>query len=221
MCGRFAITLPPEAMARLFAATPGNDLPHGARYNVCPTQPVAVCTSEAGVRRLRVMRWGFVPHWYRTPDGGPLVINARAETIAEKPAFREAVRQRRCLIATDGYYEWTRAKRQGPLPWYVARRDGAPLVFAAIWQDWARGGAALTGCAIVTAPAGPEIAALHHREPVVLAPTDWPLWLGEDGHGAAALLRATAPGLLRWHRVGTAVNSSRAEGAGLRAPVAA
>jgi putative SOS response-associated peptidase YedK len=219
MCGRFAITLPPEAMARLFAATPGNDLPQGERFNVCPTQPVAVCTHEGGARRLRAMRWGFVPHWYKTPADGPLLINARAETIAQKPAFREAARQRRGLIAADGYYEWTRAKGQQPLPWYVARTDGAPLVFAAIWQDWERDGVALSGCAIVTAPAGPEIAALHHREPVVLAPPDWPLWLGEAGPGAARLMRAAPSGVLTWHRVGTAVNSSRAEGADLRRPL--
>lgn len=220
MCGRFAITLPPEAMARLFDATPGNDLPQGACFNVCPTQPVAVCTHERGGRRLRAMRWGFMPHGYRTPADGPLLINARAETIAGKPAFRDAVRQRRCLIAADGYYEWTRAKGQVPLPWYVSRADGAALVFAAVWQNWERDGAALTGCAIVTAAAGPAIAALHHREPVVLEPADWPLWLGEAGHGAAMLMRASAPGLLRWHRVGTAVNSSRAEGPGLCQPLA-
>lgn len=220
MCGRFAITLPPEAMARLFVATPGNDLPQGERYNVCPTQPVAVCTREGAARRLRAMRWGFVPHWYKTPTDGPLLINARAETIAEKPAFREAARLRRCLIPADGYYEWTREPGQVPLPWYVARADGVALAFAAIWQDWEQDGAALTGCAIVTAPAGPAIAALHHREPVVLEPADWPLWLGEAGHGAAALMRASAPGVLTWHRVGTAVNSSRAEGPGLRDPIA-
>ncbi|MEZ5911635.1 MAG: SOS response-associated peptidase [Paracoccaceae bacterium] len=220
MCGRFAITLPDGAMAQLFDALPGNDLPQGARYNVCPTQPVAVCTAEEGQRRLRTMRWGFIPHWYKTPTDGPLLINARADTIAEKPAFRAAVRQRRCLIPADGFYEWTRAEGQTPLPWFITRADGEPIVFAGIWQDWEKDGERLTTCAIVTTDAGPEMATIHHREPVSLSPRDWPLWLGEAGHGAAVLMRAAPAGALRFHRVATTVNSNRAEGPELIKPVA-
>ena len=221
MCGRFAITLPDDAMAQLFNAVPGNDLPQGARYNVCPTQAIAVCTSEGGQRRLRSMRWGLVPRWYEKPNGGPLLINARADTIAEKPAFREAVRVRRCLIPADGFYEWTREEGQIPLPWYVSRTDGQPLVFAGIWQDWERHGETLTACAIVTTDAGPGLCAIHHREPVTIEAADWPLWLGEAGHGAAPLMQAAGAGVLQSWRVGTAVNSNRSAGPQLCAPQAA
>jgi len=214
-----AITLPPEAMARMFDARPDNDLPTGERFNVCPTQTLAVCTAEAGGRRLRAMRWGFVPQWYRSPTDGPLLINARAETIAEKPAFRAAARARRCLIAADGYYEWTRPPEARPLPWYIRRADDTPMALAGVWQEWEPEGQHLATCAILTCAAGPAISALHDREPVVIEPADWPLWLGEAGHGAAVLMRPTAAGVLRWHRVGTAVNSNRAEGEALRAPL--
>lgn len=221
MCGRFVITLPDVAMAQLFDAVPSNDLPQGQRFNVCPTQTLAVCTSEAGLRRLRPMRWGFVPHWYKTPTDGPLLINARADTIAEKPAFRAAARERRCLIPADGFYEWLRTDPRAPLPWYIHRADGAPLAFAGIWQDWERDGVRLTGCAIVTTGAGGAMAAVHDREPVTVERADWPLWLGEAGHGAARLMHAAPEGTWAMHRVATTVNSNRAEGPGLVAPLAA
>ena len=220
MCGRFAITLPDGAMAQLFDALPGNDLPQGARYNVCPTQPVAVCTAEEGQRRLRTMRWGFIPHWYKTPTDGPLLINARADTIAEKPAFRAAVRQRRCLIPADGFYEWTRAEGQTPLPWFITRADGEPIVFAGIWQDWEKDGHdPMRTCAMVTTQAEGPMTDIHHRVPVVLEPRDWPLWLGEEGKGAARLMSAPAPEVLRFHRVRTEVNSNRASGPQLIEPL--
>ena len=226
MCGRFAITLPADAMAQLFDAVPGNDVPGAERFNVCPTQTIAVCTAgdggnTSGGRRLRAMRWGFVPHWYKTTTDGPLLINARAETVAEKPAFRAAARERRCLIPADGYYEWTREAGKKPLPWYIHRADGKPLVFGGIWQDWERGDERLTACAVVTCNAGPAMQALHDREPLVLEQSDWAKWLGEEGKGAAPLMRATDTGVLVWHRVGTQVNSNRAEGADLRAPITA
>ena len=126
ICERFAFTLPPEAMARLFAATPGNDLPRGDSFSVCPTRPVAVCPMRV-VRRLRAMRWGFVPHWYKTPADGPRLIHARAGTVADTPAFRAAAGQRRCLVAADGHCEWTREAGQVPGPGEagIARADAA------------------------------------------------------------------------------------------------
>ncbi|RYG92970.1 SOS response-associated peptidase [Loktanella sp. IMCC34160] len=220
MCGRMAITLPQDAMAQMFAATPDNDLPQDPNFNVCPTNQIAVATSDAGSRRLRPMRWGFVPAWYKTPTDGPLLINARSETIAEKPAFRDACRQRRCLIAVDGFYEWERPEGGQPLPWYVTRTDGAPMVFAGIWQDWEKPGHdPLTACAIVTCAANADMARIHHRLPVVLDPSDWALWLGEEGKGAARLMRPAPDGSLRLHRVRTEVNSNRASGPQLIEPI--
>ncbi|MEM0909243.1 MAG: SOS response-associated peptidase [Pseudomonadota bacterium] len=218
MCGRFAITLPDDAMAQLFEALPANDLPETPRYNVCPTDTVHVVTAEAG-RRLRAMRWGFLPHWYKSVNGGPLLINARAETISEKPAFRAACRERRCLIPATGFYEWTKTPEGERLPWYIFRADGAPLVFAGVWQQWERADEAFTTCAIVTCAANAPMSAIHHRMPVILEPARWGKWLGEEGKGAATLMVPTAEDTLDFYRVGKAVNSNRAAGSGLIEPI--
>ena len=219
MCGRFAITLPPEAMAQLFAAQPANDLPEVPNYNVCPTVQVHTIRAQDGTRLLAPMRWGFLPHWYKTPTDGPLLINARAETIAEKPAFRAAARERRCLIPATGFYEWTKGEDGARLPWFIRHADGSPLVFAGVWQDWERDGIAHRTAAIVTCGANADIAPIHHRMPVILSPGDWAKWLGEDGHGAATLMRPAPDGTLTAHRVGTAVNSNRARGEALMEPL--
>ena len=119
----------------------------------------------------------------RTPSDGPLLINARADTIAEKRAFRQAVRERRCLIPASGFYEWSAGPDNSRLPWYVTRRDGAPMALAGIWQPWERDGQSLMTAAIVTTDASDEMGRVHHRMPVILEPDDWALWLGEAGHG--------------------------------------
>ncbi len=218
MCGRFAITLPPDAMARLFEALPANDLPPVPNYNVCPTNDVhAVISGER--RRIVSMRWGFLPHWYKTPTDGPLLINARAESIAEKPAFRAAARERRCLIPADGFYEWTKDAEDRRLPWYFRRTDGAPIAFAGIWQDWERDAERLTTCAIVTTEAGGRLTQVHHRVPVIVRPEHWALWLGEEGKGAARLMTSPGDGELEFFRVDPKVNSNRASGPGLIEPV--
>jgi len=219
MCGRMAVTLPHDAMAQIFAAAPANDLPQVPNYNVCPTTDVHVVTSDGGDRKLSAMRWGLIPTWYKKPNGGPLLINARAETLAEKPAFRAAARARRGLILATGFYEWTKDADGGRDPWYITRGDAAPLAFAAVWQDWAQpDGSRIPTCAIVTTGANRAMSAIHHRMPVVLEPEDWPLWLGEAGHGAAPLMVAAAEDTLTWHRVDRAVNSNRAEGPDLIEP---
>ena len=215
MCGRFTITHPNEALAALFGATLGNDLPESPRFNICPTLPVAVVTSDQG-RRLRSMRWGFIPSWYKAPNDGPLIINARADTVARKPAFREAIRARRCILPASGFYEWSAGPAGERLPWYVTRRDRQPLAFAALWQRWGE----LETVAMITTEGGDAMQGLHDREPVVLEPEDWPLWLGEAGHGAAVLMRPSA-GIMQAQRVGTAVNSNRASGPALIEPIPA
>ena len=216
MCGRFAITLPSDAMAQLFEAVPANDLPDVPDYNVCPTQRVHAVVSDGG-RRLQSLRWGFLPHWAKAVNDGPPLINARAETVAEKPAFRAAARARRCLIPAAGFYEWTKGDDDARLPWWIARADGAPMVFAGLWQDWSREGETVRTCAIVTCAATEDMALLHHRTPVILDAAGWPLWLGESGKGAASLMQPF--GGLIWHRVGPEVNSNRASGANLRDPL--
>ncbi len=219
MCGRYAITLPDEAMAQLFSAVPANDLPPTPNFNVCPTNQVATVTSEDGQRRLRPMRWGFLPHWYKTPSDGPLLINARAETVADKPAFRAACRERRCLIPATGFYEWTKDTSGNRMPWYIHASDGAPLAFAGIWQNWEVGDQMLTTCAIVTTGANAKMKAIHHRMPVILEPADHALWLGEEGRGAARLMQAGADERLTFFRVSRDVNSNRATGPELIEPI--
>lgn len=223
MCGRFTLTNPNEAVAALFEAEPGNDLPPAPRYNICPTMPVSLVLSEAALgqarpfrRRLRAARWGFLPPHYKTPADGPLLINARAETLAEKPSFRQAARQGRCLIPASGFYEWARgaAEKAPPLPHYVTRADGALAALAGVCTLWTPAeGLPLLTYAIVTVAAGPDTAALHDRAPLALEPADWPLWLGEAGHGAARLMQPARPGL--WaapRRVSLAVNKRGSEG---------
>ena len=220
MCGRFALTLPPDAMAQLFNATLVNDLPDVPDYNICPTTRVFSVVSGEGGRRIGAMRWGFLPHWYKSPTDGPLLINARAETIADKPAFRSAVRKRRCLIPADGFYEWEKDGDGQRLPWYVTRSDGLPMIFAAVWQMWGPEEARMPTCAIVTTEASADISAIHHRQPVILEPDQWGLWLGEEGTGAAKCLQAAPEGSLTAWRVDPRVNSNRAEGPDLIRPLA-
>lgn len=215
MCGRFAISLPNDAMAQLFKATPANDLPILPNYNVCPTTQIHVIYREDDQRRLAPMRWGFVPHWYKGPNDGPLLINARSETLADKPAFREACRTRRCLIPADGFYEWHRPEGGEKQPWYIHPAGEGPMVFAGIWQDWEQEGVRFSSCAMVTSEATGRMAEIHHRIPVMLQPDHWAKWLGEEGHGAARLMAAPEDATLRFRRVGKAVNSNRANGSEL------
>ena len=212
MCGRLAISLPKEAMTELFQATPANDLPQTPNYNVCPTDNIHTVTSDQGTRHLRAMRWGFVPSWYATLAGGPLLINARSETITEKPAFRDACRSRRCLIPADGFYEWARNAGEKPIPYRVLKSDEQPMAMAGIWQNCEIDGSIIATCAIVTTGANKTMGKIHHRLPVIIGPEDWPLWLGEAGKGAANLMQPVAEYVLDLQRVSTAVNSSRASG---------
>jgi putative SOS response-associated peptidase YedK len=216
MCGRIANTVPKDAMVRLFAAQPANNLPPLPNYNICPTVSVHVVTASAGMRQLVSMRWGFLPHWYASENDGPLLINARAETLADKPAFAEACRSRRCILPASGFYEWTKSDTGARLPWYFRRRDGAPIAFAGLWQSW--GDEDLRSCAIVTTAANQGVSAIHHRMPLILEPQDWGKWLGEEGHGAASLMQPGREDVLDWHRVDPAVNSNRASGPELIEP---
>ncbi len=224
MCGRLTMTHPNDALARLFQAAPANDLPEPPRFNICPTQQVGVVVAGEEGRRFRPMRWGLIPHWYQKPNGGPLLINARAETIAEKPAFKSAVRSRRCLVPATGFYEWTAGADEARLPWYFSSPDGSPLVFAGIWQLWsAKDGDAdpIATVAIVTTGASDWMATTHHREPVQVSEADWPTWLGENEDKAAPLMRAAPAGTYQVWRVDPTVNSNRAQGPELIAPLAA
>ncbi len=221
MCGRMAVTLPPDAMAQMFDAAPANNLPEGPNFNICPTTQITVVGGGVDQpRQMVAMRWGLIPTWYKKPNDGPLLINARAETVLEKPAFRSAVHDRRVLIVANGFYEWTKDAEGNRDPWYITRRDAAPLAFAGLWQRWRDpdSGDEMRTVAALTVAANTPMQAIHHRMPVIIEAADRALWLGEKGKGAALLMRAAAADVLHWHRVDRAVNSNRASGPELIEP---
>ena len=219
MCGRYTVSAGHEALARAFLAEFADELKESwkPRYNITPGSGVVAILEDRdkGGRKADVLHWGLVPAWAKDVNIGYKLINARAETIAEKPAFRAAARERRCLIPASGFYEWTKDADGNRLPWYIHPTDGDLLAFAGVWQTWDKGEEPLTTCAIVTTGANETMSKIHHRMPVVLRAEDWPLWLGEAGKGAATLMTAAAEGALAFHRVDRAVNSNRASGPAL------
>lgn len=219
MCGRFALTLPLDAVAGWFDAVQAKAGPERPRYNICPSQKIPVVALHAGRRQLVPMRWGFIPRWYKSPTDGPMLNNARGETIAEKPAFCGAFQTRRCVIPASGYFEW---QKQGAAkqPFYIASNQAPLLGFAGIWQAWqGANGQREISCAIITTAASPEMETLHHREPVVVDPVNTGLWLQGDPQQAAGLIRPAPAGFYQPHAVSLAVNSARTQGPDLIGPV--
>ncbi len=220
MCGRLALTLPPDSVAHLFDASFANLSNLEPRYNVCPTQSIVACVSGDDGRKIVSFRWGFIPRWYKKPSDGPLLINARSETIAEKPAFRSSARTRRCLIPATGFYEWTKADDGGKDPFYIYPAAAEAFAFAGVWRDWTSPeGDVLSTAAIVTCSANDDISAIHHRMPVIIQPDDFGLWLGEEGKGAATLMQPAPSGTILSYRVSRDVNGSRSDNADLMAPL--
>ena len=223
MCGRFALTLPHQSVADIFDVAPNEAvLARGPRYNICPTQEIEALFLDDGVRRIGAIRWGFIPHWYKTANGGPLLINARAETIAEKPAFAKSARERRCLIPASGFYEWRKIDEKTRQPYWVSPSAGAnlPLVaFAAIWRVWEGPEGPVSAAAIVTTAAPRALAPIHRRAPLAVGSADWGLWLGEEGKGAARLMVPPAEDFWDFHEVDRKVGSNKADGPDLMAPI--
>jgi putative SOS response-associated peptidase YedK len=229
MCGRYAAFLPAEAIVALFQTH--GPVPNWApTWNMAPTRdaPVVRLHPETRERRLDLLRWGLVPHWAKDPKAVRLSINARAETLATTPMFRDAFARRHCLVPADAFYEWQvidaalspTGKAAGKasvskLPWAIARADGQPLVFAGLWEGW-RGadGSVIRSFTIVTTEANDALRPLHERMPVVLEPADWPLWLGEVAGDAASILRPSGADFRTW-RVGPGVNNVRNDSAAL------
>src|SRR3979409_536687 len=222
MCGRFVITSPPAALRQIFGYIEQPNFP--PRHNVAPTQPIPVVIVENGIRHFRLMRWGLLPAWVKDPRKITLLINARAETVLDKPAFKNAIKRRRCLIPADGYYEW-QASETRKRPYFIHRRDGAPVGLAGLAETWiGPNGEELDTVAIVTAPASADLALLHHRVPVTIAPDDFDRWLDCRPHDAeAAMLLLTAPdeGEFVWHEVSTRVNRVANDDAQLILPISA
>ncbi len=176
MCGRFALTVSARVLAEVFDAEPPPG--HRPRYNIAPTQEVPVVRSSGEGRRITTVRWGLIPHWAKDPAIGARMINARAESVADKPAFRSALRRRRCLVPADGFYEW-RKEEGGKQPYLVRFSDGRVLAFAGLWESWhpPDGGDAIESCTIITTRPNELLAELHDRMPVILPPRHHDEWL--------------------------------------------
>lgn len=188
MCGRFTLITPVETLAEQFQLFEIPSL--SPRYNIAPTQPVATVrqSSKAGGREMALLHWGLVPSWTKDPGIGARMINARSETVAEKPAFRVAFRRRRCLVLADGFYEWQRLER-GKQPFYVRLRDGRPFAFAGLWEHWeGSGGVTIDSCTLLTTEPNSLLRPVHNRMPVILVPKNYDLWL-DPGVQKAELLR--------------------------------
>lgn len=207
MCGRYTVIATPEQLRALFGYLEQPNFP--PRFNVAPTQPIAIVRLVNGERHFALVRWGLLPSWVKDPKAFSLLINARGETVAEKPAYRAAMKRRRCLIPADGFYEW---KAGGPRkqPYYIRAKSGQPLAFGGLWETWTGpNGEELETAAIVTTEANETLAPLHDRMPVIIAPDQFDLWLGngdEDTAAASALIKPAPNELLETYPVSTDVN---------------
>jgi len=221
MCGRYALTSAPEAIRRLFDYPETPNFP--PRYNIAPTQPIAIVAAERfgrGPRRFMLARWGFLPGFAKDPRDFPLIINARSETVLDKASFRAAMKRRRCLIPADAYYEWLKlggaGRRVEKKPYLFRRADGAPMGFAGLWETYsgADGSEIDTACILTTA-ANAATVAVHDRMPAILEPGDFAAWLDCDevtDRNAAALLKPAADDALEFYEIGSAVNKTASDG---------
>jgi len=222
MCGRFVAATPPEQLAELFGVTDVRVGDLGARWNVAPTLDVyAVATGSDGERRLGSFRWGLVPWFAKDATGGAKMINARAETVADKPAFRRALERRRCILPADGFYEWLRTGKER-LPQLFTAGDDSVLAFAGLWEVWRPkddpDAEPLRTCTIITTSANATMRPIHDRMPVVLPPDVWDRWLDPSPLPVAELTSLLVPapdGLLVRRPVSTRVNNVKNEGAEL------
>jgi putative SOS response-associated peptidase YedK len=216
MCGRYAQRTDAKRLAKEFkvAETPSLE----PRYNIAPTQDVLAVSEMGDGREMRFLKWGLIPSWAKDTSMGARLINARSETVAEKPAFRQAFRQRRCIIPADGFYEWQRngGRKQ---PFFFRMRDERPFGFAGLWERWeGEDGRVINSCAILTTEANEVLESVHDRMPVILHPDDYELWLGAEARELGLvkeLLRPYPAEEMVGYPVSSSVNSPRNQGAEL------
>ena len=213
MCGRFAFYSPSEATAALFGASGSLDMK--PRYNIAPTQDIAaIRNDESGGRELTALRWGLIPFWAKDPSIGNRMINARAETVAEKPAFRAAYRRRRCLVLADGFYEWHK-EGTAKTPYFITLASDEPFAFAGLWEHWQSkdGEQSIDSATLITADANEFMATLHNRMPVILEPENADRWLAGDNEVLSDAIRKGPK--LKAYPVDRHVNNPRNEGVNL------
>jgi putative SOS response-associated peptidase YedK len=223
MCGRMTQRTPPSSIAAIFDADLRDDEPFEPRYNVAPTDPLVVVVQRDDGRVVERHRWGLIPSWAPTAANGARLINARAETVADSPAFRAAFRARRCIIPSDGFYEWRRdgTRRQ---PYLLAPPPGAVLAMAGLWSLWKdpATGFWVPSAAVVTTAANADVSFVHDRMPVLLPRDAWRAWLDPAERDTALLRSMLVPapdGALDIRAVSTRVNSVRNDGPDLIVPL--
>jgi putative SOS response-associated peptidase YedK len=219
MCGRYMLCADPHQLGRAFRLDElrqvSRDLP--LRFNIAPSQAVPIVrelrivrqAGDGAVRELATVRWGLIPAWAKEPSIGNKMINARAESVAEKPAFRAAFHSRRCVVPASGFYEWQRRRRGPAQPHLIRRKDGEPLGFAGLWEGWRdpATGEVVESCTVITCEPNELMAELHDRMPVILDPADYDRWLDPKAAGAEELLRPCPAGWLEAIPVSTRVNN--------------
>ncbi|HSG94115.1 MAG TPA: SOS response-associated peptidase [Afifellaceae bacterium] len=224
MCGRYSLIAQAEELQALFDLLDLDERLVAPRYNIAPTQPIIVVREGDKGREAVPIRWGLLPSWVKDPADFPLLINARAEGIAQKPAFRAAFKRRRCLVPASGFYEWQATGGKSKQPYWIAPEDGRLIAFAGLWETWIGGdGSEIDTAAIVTRDADAALQPIHHRMPVLIAPDDFDLWLSDsvDPKAAETLLTAAPEELLSAVPVSTRVNRVANDDAGLWEPVKA
>jgi putative SOS response-associated peptidase YedK len=210
MCGRYTLIANAEAIRLLFELPEFDERLVVPRYNIAPTQPIVVVRQGHQGRELIPVRWGFIPWWAKDPKALPLMINARAEGIAEKPAYRDAFKYRRCLVPASGFYDWQTRGKAPKQPYAVQPGDGAPIAFAGLWETWhSADGSEIDTAVIITTDANRLLAPIHERMPVVVEPQDFETWLSPRtrAHEAAALLKPAREDLFTATPVSTLVNA--------------
>jgi putative SOS response-associated peptidase YedK len=219
MCGRYAVTSAPEAIRTLFGYAEQPDFP--PRYNVAPTQPIAIVRMVDGRRQFALVRWGLLPSWVQDPKNFSLLINARGESVMDKPAFKAAMKYRRCLVPANGFYDW-KASATRRQPYYVRAKSRQPLAFAGLRETWTGpNGEELETAAIVTTRANRALADIHDRMPVIVPPDAFDLWLNcnaVDAETAGTLIAPAPEDLLEAYEVSSAVNRTANDHAQLVEP---
>jgi putative SOS response-associated peptidase YedK len=216
MCGRYAASLPPEMLVELFRLLSSVDMP--ARFNIKPTDPILAVrhSRRRGGRVAQLYRWGLLPSWVKDAKDFPLLINARADSLLEKPAFRNSMRFSRCVVPADGYYEWMAGPDGKKHPYFITLTGNEPMVFAGLFSTWnGPGGTSVDSAAIVTVTPNLDISGIHDRMPAILRGEAVDKWLDTEHvtpGEAAALARTPEPGSLKFHIVSKEVGKADAEG---------
>lgn len=195
MCGRFTNKAKSDEIEKEFKVAPLNSRLLQSRFNIAPTQLVEVVFMPESVRILSQLRWGLIPFWAKDEKVGNKLINARAETLSEKPSFREAFKSRRCIIPASGFYEWKKQSDGAKQPFYFFLRDKEVFGFAGLWESWIdqKTGERLESCTIITTEANENLKPVHARMPVILNPENYPQWLDAKEHDTEKLQKFLAP----------------------------